>query len=147
MEFFSRKPPWYAFGLAFECQQCGRCCAGPEEGYVWADTSEISDIAAFLGISELDLHRNYLRRVGRRYTLVEDATTHDCICLKPNALGGKSCSIYSVRPAQCRTWPFWPANLQSPDAWARAGMRCVGINRGKRFNLDDIQQRLDLLDE
>ena len=26
----------------------------------------------------------------------------------------KSCSIYGVRPLQCRTWPFWPENLASP---------------------------------
>ena len=36
--------PWYASGLAFECTQCGDCCSGPEEGYVWVTPEEPSRV-------------------------------------------------------------------------------------------------------
>ena len=37
---------------------------------------------------------------------------YDCVFLKEDPeRGRKTCSIYPVRPLQCRTWPFWPENL------------------------------------
>ena len=39
---------WYAAGLHFGCEVCGRCCAGPGEGYIWATRPEIELIAAAL---------------------------------------------------------------------------------------------------
>ncbi|HAU38488.1 MAG TPA: hypothetical protein DCX07_12335, partial [Phycisphaerales bacterium] len=81
--------------------------------------------------------------VGRRFTIVEDKVSHDCIFLSPGAKpgGGKGCRIYSVRPTQCRTWPFWSHNLASPHSWAMANLRCPGINRGPRFATDEIESR------
>eukprot|EP00961_Rhodomonas_salina_P046921 629705-Rhodomonas_salina.2 len=29
--------------------------------------------------------------------------------------GKAICSLYEARPKQCRTWPFWPENLASPE--------------------------------
>lgn len=135
------KPPWYAGGLAFECQQCGRCCSGPEEGYVWVSDVEIPQIAAFLKITPEEFRRRYCRRVSGRTTIVEQPRTRDCAFLAPHGQS-RGCGIYSVRPAQCRTWPFWQHNLQEPDDWARAGRRCRGVNRGKRFGVEDIEARL-----
>ena len=37
---------WYAAGLHFGCEVCGRCCAGPGEGYIWVTKPEIELIAA-----------------------------------------------------------------------------------------------------
>ena len=42
------KIPWYVAGLAFECQQCGGCCSGPAEGFVWATDAEIAAVAGTL---------------------------------------------------------------------------------------------------
>jgi Fe-S-cluster containining protein len=44
----------------------------------------------------------------------------------------KVCSVYDVRPLQCRTWPFWDGLLSSKKAWDEAGKRCHGINQGSR---------------
>ena len=140
---------WYAAGLAFECQQCGRCCAGPEEGYVWICEDEMVRLAGFLGISPEQVRKQYTRRVGGRYTIIEHPKTHDCIFLQPNGScggKGKGCSIYDVRHAQCRTWPFWRSNLSSPEDWAIANERCPGINRGRLFQLDEIIVRRDASD-
>ena len=46
MKLFHRQP-WYAGGLAFECTQCGQCCAGPNEGYVWVNDAEVARLDEF----------------------------------------------------------------------------------------------------
>ena len=141
MGIFGFGRPWYSSGLAFQCTQCGRCCSGPDEGYVWVDEQEMVDIAQFLGISPDQMRREHTRRVGGRHTIVERPTSNDCWFLVPNDQGGKGCMIYPVRPRQCRTWPFWPHNLSNPDAWALAQLRCPGINQGLLHPLDEIEAK------
>jgi len=137
MKLFTKHPPWYTTGLAFECVECGSCCAGPDEGYVWVTDAEIAAIAEHLGLSVKQMRRKYVRTVHGRTSLIEGAN-NDCIFLRPNDKGAKGCCVYSVRPSQCRTWPFWPSNLRSPDAWAIAQMRCQGMNRGRLHTRDEI---------
>ncbi|MCD4825220.1 MAG: YkgJ family cysteine cluster protein [Phycisphaerae bacterium] len=129
--------PWFVAGLAFECVECGRCCAGPEEGYVWATEDELDEIATYLKMTPKVFRKKYVRRVGRGFSLIEKKSK-DCIFLE----NGR-CSIYSVRPTQCRTWPFWHSNLKEPDDWAMAGMRCLGINRGPLHPAVDILKKAD----
>ena len=141
MKFFRNSEPWYAAGLAFECTGCGACCAGPGEGYVWVTPKEIVDIAAKLQISEAEMRRKYVRKVGRNFSLVERKDNNDCIFLVPDGKGGRKCKVYDVRPVQCRTWPFWPSNLASPDDWAYAGLRCPGMNRGPLHDINEIESK------
>jgi len=135
--------PWYAGGLSFECLQCGRCCAGPEEGYVWVTEAEVSAIAEYLGLGQDQMLRSYVRRSNGRCSLRERSDNRDCVFLMRGDDGRRTCAIYAVRPTQCRIWPFWPVNLASPDSWSRAGLRCRGMNRGANFTLDEIQARRD----
>jgi len=135
------KTPWYVAGLAFACRQCGRCCKGPEEGYVWVTREEIAKIAAHLGLTAAEMHSRYVRKVGQRYSLVERSDNRDCIFLVPMGDGRVGCRIYSVRPTQCRTWPFWTSNLMTPESWAEAGLRCPGINAGRLFTYNEIEER------
>ncbi len=137
-----KNPPWYITGLAFECLECGRCCAGPEEGYVWATEEEISKAAEFMKLSDREFRTKYVRRVGLRKSFKEDKKSHDCIFLKDG-----SCSIYPVRPTQCRTWPFWKSNIATPDDWAEAGQRCVGVNRGQLHPIDEIERKAGITEE
>ena len=140
MRIFTRSP-WYIGGLAFECQQCGRCCAGPEEGYVWVRDEEIAAIAAFLGIGADEIRKKYVRREGWRQTIIEDPATRDCMFLQTGSDGQRGCAIYPVRPTQCRTWPFWATNLAEPEMWAQAGQRCRGVNCGKLIPFNEIESR------
>ncbi len=129
---------WYKGGLAFECQGCGNCCSGPDEGYIWANSKEIAATAEFLGISKEQVKSKYMYREGMRYSFNEKAPSNDCIFLK--AFGsGKGCEIYSVRPMQCRTWPFWKDNLNSQQAWKRASVDCPGIDKGSWYTFQQIE--------
>ncbi len=130
---------WYAAGLHFECAECGGCCSGPGEGYIWVVRTEIELIAQHLNLTPDELRQRYLRRVGLRTTIIEHSVTKDCIFLR-KVNGGKQCMIYPVRPSQCRTWPFWPENLSSPNAWNTAGLRCLGINRGRLYSAEEIER-------
>ncbi len=129
-------PPWYVAGLAFECVACGRCCAGPEEGYVWAGDEEIAAMAKCLRMSEKAFRKQYVRKVGKRQSLVEKRPGRDCVFLADGR-----CRIYPARPTQCRTWPFWESNLASPESWSAAARRCPGINRGTVVSPEEILRR------
>lgn len=115
---------WYAEGLRFECTQCGNCCSGAP-GYVWLTTDDMQRMADYLKLSFDEFTRTYVRRVGNRFSLTEKFN-YDCTFLtrKDGKIG---CSIYPVRPTQCRTWPFWDDNLKAPNAWERASTRCPGM--------------------
>jgi hypothetical protein len=130
---------WYATGLHFECTQCGNCCSGVP-GYVWISDDESEAIAEYLNLSPEDFGAKYLRKVGKRVSLVEQPD-YDCVFLQRTEKG-IGCSIYPVRPQQCRTWPFWHWNLQSPDDYIENTRRCPGINRGRAYTLEEIEDIL-----
>ena len=130
---------WYVSGLHFECRQCGRCCSGPTEGYIWVSEPEIELIAEHLKMTPGELRRRHLQRVGVRTTIVEHVATKDCIFLR-EVDGRRRCAIYAVRPNQCRTWPFWPENLSTPGAWTMTGMRCPGINYGRYYSCQEVER-------
>jgi Fe-S-cluster containining protein len=125
--------PWYVEGLRFGCQACGRCCGGAP-GFVWVDEEEIVEISASLGLAAADFRRLYVRRLWRGMSLREKAN-YDCVLLDGNG----RCTAYEFRPLQCRTWPFWPGNLESPEAWDEASRRCPGMGRGPLYGLEQIE--------
>ena len=133
---------WYENGLTFTCSQCGNCCTGAA-GYVWISDEEIGRLARHLKMTAAAVIEKFCRRIGQRYSLKENRTPqgmYDCVFLKEtktrggNGVAGvkRVCSIYEVRPLQCRTWPFWDGVLASRENWDEAGKRCHGINHGSR---------------
>lgn len=135
--------PWYAEGLRFECTQCGNCCTGPP-GYVWFDEAEGRRIAEHLGLTERVFLRRYAHKVNGRWSLAEHLTGHgyDCIFLDRASSPGRAlCTIYRERPVQCRTWPFWPENLSSPQAWRRAKQDtpCPGMGSGTLVPVERVR--------
>jgi Fe-S-cluster containining protein len=129
---------WYAGGLRFGCKQCGNCCSGPNEGYIWITKPEVKRLADYLKITVGDLRTKYLKRVGLRTSVIEEAGSKDCIFLR-KIEGQRRCMIYPVRPNQCRTWPFWADNLSEPEAWNRAKVKCGGINQGRSYKYEEIE--------
>jgi len=131
--------PWYKAGLAFACRMCGRCCAGPDEGYVWANKEEIIRMAQTLNLTPEEFKKKYAHRVAFRYSLIEKKTSKDCIFLQKNGQGRSVCKVYNERPLQCRIWPFWKENLRSRSAWREAAIACPGINQGNWYCRNDIE--------
>lgn len=141
---------WFAAqgGLRFECTMCGNCCSGPP-GYVLVTDEEAAALAARLGLSVEQFLADYthLTREGR--SLIEKPAEpplsgFDCIFLDRRSVPGKAvCGVYEHRPAQCRTWPFWPSNLKSRRDWERAKRTCPGMDRGPLVSLQQIRIRRD----
>jgi hypothetical protein len=123
---------WYEQGLRFECTQCGDCCTGAP-GYVWMTVAEIERLAAHLGMDRDAFGKRYLRRIGRRYSLIEKANG-DCV------FWNRGCTVYAARPDQCRTFPFWPENLRDRDAWRQTSDHCPGIGCGQLYAVDRIER-------
>ena len=138
--------PWYAGGLRFECTRCGNCCTGPP-GAVWFDAEEGVAMAAVLGVSEATFHRRYARRLNGHWSLQEQQGPGgmDCVFLTRDADGLAGCRLYAARPKQCRTWPFWPENLESKAAWdaVRAHTPCPGMGGGSLVTIEEIVARLE----
>src|SRR6476659_2092745 len=111
--------PWFHEGLKFTCTQCGDCCTG-EAGFVWVNREEMTRLAERIGVSIEDFERDYVRKVGSRFTLRERANG-DCVLLHPETRG---CTAYEDRPRQCRTWPFWSSNVRTPQTWAETCEAC-----------------------
>ncbi|MGQ0633649.1 MAG: YkgJ family cysteine cluster protein [Planctomycetaceae bacterium] len=126
--------PWYKDGLQFTCTQCGNCCTGPA-GFVWVNDEEIAAIAKFVGKSVEGTLADHARRIGRKVSL-QEFSNGDCTFFDGQA---RRCTIYPVRPRQCRTWPFWDSNLESPQAWRRVEESCPGAGSGNFFSLQEIE--------
>lgn len=150
--------PWYAEGLKFTCSQCGNCCTGGP-GFVWISRDEIVRLAEHLRISPEEVVERYCRKVDGQFSLKEfrnSAGNYDCVFLKEEKVatsGGavthtrRQCTVYEVRPLQCRTWPFWPENLWSRKTWDHAARRCHGMNAGQRhFTRETIEALRDAKD-
>jgi Fe-S-cluster containining protein len=151
--------PWYANGLSFTCTQCGNCCTGGP-GYVWISKVEIERLADFLKLSVDETIKQHTRRVSGRVSLKEHRTPaglYDCNFLKEidaeREVDGQRvrykkriCTIYPVRPLQCRTWPFWDGILQSEKSWTLASRGCPGMDIGRVRSVEEIERLRDVKD-
>ena len=131
--------PWYKDGLAFECTRCGKCCTG-EPGFVWVTDDELAAIAAFLGEPVEQVVAMYTRLAHRGRSLREKGNG-DCVFFER----GVGCTVYAVRPRQCRTWPFWESNVESPEAWERTKAVCPGSGHGELIPVEEITLRVKVI--
>jgi uncharacterized protein len=131
--------PWYQPGLRFTCTQCGDCCTGAP-GFVWVDDAELAAIAEFLG-EPIEEVRGLMTRETMRGRTLREKANGDCVFYEK----GKGCTIYPVRPAQCRTWPFWESNVASPETWRETCEVCPGSGRGELIPAEEITRRLNII--
>ena len=123
-------------GIRFTCTQCGNCCTGTP-GKVRVSDRESREIREFLKVTDHDFRERFCRVVDGD-TLLREKTNGDCIFYD------RGCTVYSVRPAQCRTYPFWFKNLRSEVAWARTSAECPGIGHGRLYSKEEILEMLVL---
>lgn len=127
------KESFWEKGIRFECQGTGRCCLSRGAyGYVYLT---------------LDDRRRLARHLGTRtaaFTRRHCATTDGYVHLKHpekdcQFLDGKRCGVYEARPAQCRTWPFWPENLNARTWKKEVASFCPGVGKGRLHSADEIR--------
>lgn len=129
--------PWYHQGLRFECTGCGDCCTG-SPGYVWVNKEEIWGLAEQVGEEDLErFEKMYVRQIGIRKSLKE-YSNGDCVFFDNQT---RKCKVYSARPRQCRTWPFWDSNVRDEQAWRETCQACPGSGKGKLYQLAEIEQQ------
>src|SRR6478672_2849825 len=124
--------PWYKDGLNFTCSQCGNCCTGPP-GFVWVNDAEVAAIAEHRGESVEEVQALFTRLASGGRTLRE-RNNGDCVFLGSD----RRCTVYPVRPRQCRTWPFWESNLKTPETWQRTCEICPGSGNGELISAEEI---------
>ena len=117
-------------GIRFECGRCGNCCTG-DPGIVRVNEHEIADIAAYLGTPVSTVVETFLYPWGNGLS-IKEASDGRCLFFEDG------CRIYPARPTQCRTFPFWFANLRSEARWNKIRNQCPGIGAGRLFTKADI---------
>lgn len=136
MKELKDRPYFFDEGLRFACRQCGACCTG-EPGIIFVREDEIDPICAFLGLDREIFLSRCCHPWQDGYT-IREAEEGRCLFYE------NGCSIYSVRPRQCRTWPFWFQNLRNEAAWNQVRMGCPGVGQGRLYGREEI---LELMGE
>jgi len=130
------KPFFETHTLHFSCTRCGRCCETAGDYFVFLTEEEAEQIRVQRGLSRSWFMRRYLRRLGDGQLVLAAGANDRCIFL-----GAQSrCSIYPVRPLQCKTYPFWPELVGNGRAWRREAHRCEGIGRGAAVQAGKIRR-------
>lgn len=131
--------PWYRDGLRFECSRCGKCCSG-FPGFVWVNDEELQAIADYRQEPIAETIALFTRYIYGRCSLREKLN-HDCVFYDPVA----GCTIYPVRPRQCRTWPLWESTVASPQAWEQTQQLCPGAGHGELIPPEEITRRIQVI--
>ena len=139
MTVLEKETQWWDEGLYFSCTGCGYCCKG-EPGIVAFTDAEIEAAAEALGVSPDRFRELYM---WKKYGILslKERENYDCIFLEE---GTDRCMIYSVRPSQCSSFPFWPEVLKSKFAWDRYSQSCPGMNQGRHHSKAEITEYLVL---
>jgi Fe-S-cluster containining protein len=95
---------------------------------------EVEKIAALRGMSPDEFGRKYVRRVGLRYSLIEDARNR-CVMLGDD----DRCTVYAARPSQCCTFPFWTSAMKTEKTWNALKEFCPGVDTGPVHSIDEIR--------
>ena len=135
-EMMSKGKRFFKDGLRFECQGDGKCCLSRGKyGHVYLSFNDRRRLARHFSISLSEFTSKYAKKCDGLYEL--KYADKDCPFLKNN-----QCEVYASRPWQCRTWPFWPENMDS-TVWEReVATHCPGIGRGRLYAAEEIEEIL-----
>lgn len=119
--------------LRFECQSgCTNCCQ--QKGYVYITESDLIRIATFLKMTAAEFERRFVYRTKHLLRLRMPRHSQ-CHFLLENG-----CSIHTVKPVQCRIFPFWPELTDDKREWKKAARYCPGIGKGELVQIKNAQE-------
>ncbi|MDR1972511.1 MAG: YkgJ family cysteine cluster protein [Treponema sp.] len=131
------KQPFYAGGLRFSCKRCSSCCRH-ESGYVFLSGGDLEALTALQAMDRGEFIKTWCRWVAfdgeKEYLSLKEKANYDCIFWKDG------CTVYSGRPLQCRTFPFWDSVVASPAAWENAALGCPGMGQGELHSMVRIEE-------
>ena len=127
---------FYRDGIRFECQGDGKCClTRGRYGHVYLSFNDRRRLAAHHRMSLSEFTALYTKKADGLYEL--RYTGKDCPFLQE-----KRCRVYDARPWQCRTWPFWPENMNS-RVWEKEVVSwCPGAGKGRLYTAKEVENIL-----
>lgn len=129
---------WWHAGVRFECQGSGGCCISRGEyGHVFLTLDDRRRLARLLKLSTSAFTRKHCHRLAGLWHLIEDPKIPECRFLKNNR-----CQVYSARPTQCRTWPFWPEVMGAKTWKKEVAAFCPGVGKGPVIPREKIELSL-----
>jgi uncharacterized protein len=105
----------------FECVKCGNCCCVP--GYVFLNIKEAQKIAKHMKMDYCEFEKMYIKKFQNQLAL-KTPVVGGCIFWKD-----KKCTIYELRPSQCRTFPYWKELTGSHKDWKEIEEYCEGAKK------------------
>ena len=124
---------WYESGLPFACTACGNCCRSRGEySHVYLREEEVAAIADHLGVDRVEFVRTQVVVEDGWITLLPGRDR----CQFLDDAG--RCTVYPVRPVQCRTWPFWDINLERRVWEEEINAVCPGSRDGTIHDADRV---------
>ena len=128
-------------GIRFECQGSGNCCVSRGSyGFVYLSKKDIKKLSDGFKITEQNFVKNYCQKTDGFIHLKElKKNKGNCIFLKDN-----KCTVYKSRPIQCRTWPFWPENMNTKTWNNDIAKNCPGVGKGKVKTKKEILKQVQI---
>jgi hypothetical protein len=101
---------------------------------VYVNREDIARLASHLAISQAEFKRRYLCGVA---PLLRFRKPRNKQCPFLNSNG---CSVHSVKPLQCSSFPYWPELLASAGERRQTAQFCPGMNRGPLVNIESASR-------
>jgi len=77
---------------------------------------------------------------GKEVLSLREKANKDCI------FWDSGCSLYTARPLQCSTFPFWKSIVASAKTWKIAASGCPGMNTGEFHSGKAIDGYIEMRD-
>ena len=128
----------YNEGIKFECQGSSNCCVSRDSyGFVYLSIKDIKKLANYTKLNIADFLKLYCDKTNGFKQLKEKNKNGNCLFLT-NA----KCSVYSARPTQCKTWPFWSENMNAKKWNKDISKFCPGVGKGKLISKSEINRNI-----
>jgi Fe-S-cluster containining protein len=130
---------FFESGLKFSCKRCSACCRY-DAGFVYLSENDLELLTIELKMNRDGFIKAYCRWVddydGGKVLSLKEKSNKDCIFWEDG------CKVYTARPFQCVSFPFWLSIVSSKKAWEIAATGCPGMNSGVLHSCEEIEECL-----